>query len=124
MTESNQPCPDELQASLDNYRQGIESKLKPFSLTDETLNHAVQAVLDYVLSEKNYGLFNNAFNCINNSQLIQAYRLRAQELSVEGEVEVDDYGCVSTTETGAYVTAWLFVPEEDLPDELRQQDDE
>ena len=54
---------------------------------------------------------------------LDAYRLAAKRLChIEGEVEIDDNAVVSKGEDdGAYVAAWIWIPDEDvLPRERRK----
>lgn len=49
----------------------------------------------------------------------QAFRLRAQQL-VLPNVQVPDFADVRMVESGAFVEAEIFVPNAELPPELRQ----
>jgi hypothetical protein len=86
-------------SSIQTAARALAKKVKQGAYTDEDVQAVVKAV----------------FECDNvNTEKCNYFRERADNLTEEGRLEVDEEAVVSLSEDGgAYVQAWLWVEDED-----------
>lgn len=95
-----------------SYCKSLGQRLSALELSAEQL----QSICTCVLDESLFGSYVNAYSERHDNDRYRRYRQAAQDQAVGGELEVDDWAVISAgDDDGAYVMAWLWVPNDELP---------
>lgn len=95
-----------------SYCKSLGQRLSALELSAEQL----QSICTCVLDESLFGSYVNAYSERHDNDRYRRYRQAAQDQAVGGELEVDDWAVISAgDDDGAYVMAWLWVPDDELP---------
>ena len=97
-----------------SYCKCLGQRLSALELSAEQL----QSICTCVLDESLFGSYINAYSERYDNDRYRSYRQAAQDRAVDGELEIDDCAVISAgDDDGAYVMAWLWVPDDELPPE-------